>query len=168
MPRVSVGPWPRYPISPRTGMMNSIRARPSASVAICSRRPRRPARARDRGDGLARPRDGRNPPLASQLPVGRTGDGHLAAAGPRTVPEALLRSAYRGTVDWPALIPLDRLELLRSLGADRTPEEIVGALIATAIPYRTRTGAIPARRSTARPRAPTATEASQPPRACLA
>ena len=52
-------------------------------------------------------------------------------------PGALLRPTYRTVAGWPALVPLARLELLRSLGAERTADEVVGALIAADTPYRT-------------------------------
>ena len=51
-------------------------------------------------------------------------------------PDALLRPTYGGTAGWPALVPLGHLELLRSLGTDRTADEIVGTLIAAESPYR--------------------------------
>jgi CTP:molybdopterin cytidylyltransferase MocA len=59
----------------------------------------------------------------------------LGWVGPETVTSLIeahgtrqgkvLRPAYDGERGWPALVPVDRLELLRSIGADRMPDAVL-------------------------------------------
>ena len=44
---------------------------------------------------------------------------------------ALLRPAYAGEPGWPAVVPLPYLDLLRALGAERMPGDIMDDLVAT-------------------------------------
>lgn len=49
---------------------------------------------------------------------------------------AVLRPSFRGERGWPALVPVQHLEVLRGLGADRGPAEILDDLAAAGLPVR--------------------------------
>ena len=53
-----------------------------------------------------------------------------------THPDELLRPAFEGVAGWPALLPVTALEALRSLTADRMPDELLADLIAGGVPVR--------------------------------
>jgi CTP:molybdopterin cytidylyltransferase MocA len=51
-------------------------------------------------------------------------------------PTDLLRPAFEGAEGWPALLPVVHLEALRSLGAERMPDELLTDLVANGVPAR--------------------------------
>jgi CTP:molybdopterin cytidylyltransferase MocA len=67
---------------------------------------------------------------------------HLCWVGPETAtslieahgahPDAVLRPEYDGQPGWPALVPIARLEAMRKLGADHSPEGIIAELTTAA------------------------------------
>ncbi len=59
----------------------------------------------------------------------------IAAHGEDRV--SVTRPSWRGTAGWPALIPIRHLDVLRGLGADRTPDELLAELEAAGFPFRT-------------------------------
>jgi CTP:molybdopterin cytidylyltransferase MocA len=48
--------------------------------------------------------------------------------------EAVIRPAWNGTLGWPALVPVRRLDALRKLATDRMPDELLEDLEATGLP----------------------------------
>jgi molybdopterin-guanine dinucleotide biosynthesis protein A len=49
---------------------------------------------------------------------------------------AVLRPAFHGRAGWPALVPTAHLEILRGLGVDRVPAELLDDLAAAGVPSR--------------------------------
>jgi CTP:molybdopterin cytidylyltransferase MocA len=49
-------------------------------------------------------------------------------------PGVLLRPAYEGKAGWPIILPTSVLDRLRTIGADRMPDDVVDDLLATGLP----------------------------------
>jgi hypothetical protein len=68
----------------------------------------------------------------------------MAWVGPETVtsliethgvnPSAILRPAYDGDRGWPALVPVEHLALLRSVGVDRMPDDVLADVVGAGAP----------------------------------
>lgn len=68
----------------------------------------------------------------------------MAWVGPETVtslveahggrPGRLLRPTYRGEAGWPVLLPVEALDALRDVAADRMPDDIVADLVQAGLP----------------------------------
>jgi CTP:molybdopterin cytidylyltransferase MocA len=50
--------------------------------------------------------------------------------------DELLRPTWEDEPGWPILLPIERLEALRSVGADRMPPDVVDDLVASGVPIR--------------------------------
>ena len=51
-------------------------------------------------------------------------------------PGAILRPAYDAEPGWPVLVPIARLELLRGLGSERMPDQLIDDLAAAGVSVR--------------------------------